>query len=94
MFTHYLESIDPEKKVERRKERVKKAKSREISNLATSPVHVNENMCLTCLEEMPQKVKDDVYLRDEGRCTFVNADGKRCEATRHLKFDHLLPFAK
>ena len=91
---HYLELIDPEKKVERRKARKEKSKSRVFNNLATSPVQVNENISPKQSRHIPQKVKDEVYLRDQGRCTFINSEGKRCEAQHHLEFDHLVPFAK
>ncbi len=35
-----------------------------------------------------------VFARDGGRCTFVSADGQRCEARRFLEIDHIQPFAK
>ncbi|MCB0338483.1 MAG: HNH endonuclease [Bdellovibrionales bacterium] len=41
-----------------------------------------------------QAIKDEVYLRDRGQCTFVSPDGKRCSSTRHLEFDHIVPKAK
>ena len=33
-------------------------------------------------------VKHQVWLRDGGRCTFVSADGRRCQARHYLQFDH------
>ncbi len=38
-------------------------------------------------------IRDQVWKRDGGRCTFVNAEGKRCEATRWLEVDHVKPWA-
>ena len=35
-----------------------------------------------------------MWRRDEGRCAFVSADGRRCGATYKLEFHHLHPFAK
>jgi hypothetical protein len=35
-----------------------------------------------------------VYQRDGGRCTFVAANGKRCEETALLQFDHVEPHAR
>jgi 5-methylcytosine-specific restriction endonuclease McrA len=43
---------------------------------------------------IPNEIKRQVYKRDEGRCTYVSPDGKRCEATSHLEYDHVRPFAK
>jgi hypothetical protein len=50
-------------------------------------------------EEAPQavarrpsaEVAREVYARDEGRCTFVAQDGRRCSAREFLEFDHIAP---
>jgi hypothetical protein len=34
-------------------------------------------------------VRREVWARDAGRCTFVAADGRRCESRFRLEFDHL-----
>jgi hypothetical protein len=38
-------------------------------------------------------VARQVYERDEGRCAFVSADGRRCSARRRLQIDHVEPHA-
>jgi 5-methylcytosine-specific restriction endonuclease McrA len=43
---------------------------------------------------IPTWMKRKVWNRDGGRCTYVSADGHRCEATKHLEFDHVVPVAK
>ncbi len=43
---------------------------------------------------IPAAVKRAVWRRDGGRCTFVSADGHRCEARSRLEFDHAEPVAK
>ncbi len=43
---------------------------------------------------IPQAVRDEVYARDGGRCTFVGKKGKRCNCTHDLEFDHIIPFAR
>ncbi len=43
---------------------------------------------------IPQPIRDKVYARDEGRCRYVDPDGKRCGETRHLHIDHIRPFAR
>jgi hypothetical protein len=42
---------------------------------------------------IPARVKRAVYVRDRGRCSFVSADGRRCDARHHLQFDHRQPWA-
>ncbi len=43
---------------------------------------------------IPAAVRRAVWERDGGRCTFVSADGHRCEARTRLEFDHVEPVAK
>jgi 5-methylcytosine-specific restriction endonuclease McrA len=43
---------------------------------------------------VPATVSRDVYTRDDGRCTFVSTDGRRCGATQFLEFDHAQPWAR
>ena len=40
------------------------------------------------------KAKHEVVARDEGRCAFVGADGKRCGGDRWLHLHHVVPVAK
>ena len=42
---------------------------------------------------IPAGVRHMVMLRDQGQCSFVSVDGKRCESHAHLEFDHVKPFA-
>jgi 5-methylcytosine-specific restriction endonuclease McrA len=39
-------------------------------------------------------VKRQVWKRDQGRCTFVSASGRRCDARRFLEYDHIEPVAR
>jgi len=43
---------------------------------------------------IPAHVRRAVWERDQRRCTFVSASGKRCEERRFLEFDHIDPFAR
>ena len=42
---------------------------------------------------IPAHVRRAVWERDQGRCTFVGATGKRCDSRRFLEFDHVEPVA-
>jgi 5-methylcytosine-specific restriction endonuclease McrA len=42
---------------------------------------------------IPDEVRDVVFRRDGGQCTFVAADGTRCQCRRGLEVDHIKPFA-
>jgi len=43
---------------------------------------------------IPAHVKRAVWERDGGQCTFVSADGHRCQAHSGLHYDHKLPAGK
>jgi hypothetical protein len=42
---------------------------------------------------IPRGVQARVWKRDEGRCTYVSPEGKRCEETAGLELDHAQPWA-
>jgi len=42
---------------------------------------------------IPVQVKKEVWSRDEGRCTFVNIEERRCDERLYLHFDHIRPFS-
>jgi len=48
----------------------------------------------TSARSVPAHVKRAVWLRDEGRCAFVSARGRRCSARALLEFDHVDPVAR
>lgn len=44
-------------------------------------------------QRIPQAVRDEVWVRDGGRCAFRTADGSRCTERAWLEYDHILPRA-
>src|SRR5690606_24215864 len=42
---------------------------------------------------IPAHVRRAVWARDEGRCAFVGANGRRCDETGFLEFHHVVPYA-
>ena len=42
---------------------------------------------------IPQQTRDEVYLRDAGRCTYVGKDGRRCKSRWNPEYDHINSFA-
>jgi len=43
---------------------------------------------------VPAAIRRTVWQRDDGRCTFVGDNGKRCEERKSLEFDHVDPIAR
>jgi 5-methylcytosine-specific restriction endonuclease McrA len=48
----------------------------------------------TSARSVPAHVKRAVWQRDDGRCAFVFARGRRCSARGRLEFDHVDPVAR
>ena len=42
---------------------------------------------------IPQHVRREVYLRDNGQCVYQSPDGKKCQEKSFLEADHVRPFA-
>ncbi len=42
---------------------------------------------------VPAHLRDEVFVRDNNRCTFVASNGRRCESTHCLQVDHIVPVA-
>jgi hypothetical protein len=80
----FLERVDPQRKQKRRKKReVKQRGSAKLPPKMTESRHI------------PAREKEKVWIRDKGRCTFVGANGKRCNSTHNIQFDHYpIPFAR
>ena len=47
----------------------------------------------TVTRHIPSEVRDQVLMRDEGRCTFVGKEGHRCAEAAHVHLDHIRPFS-
>lgn len=43
---------------------------------------------------IPMAVRQAVFRRDGGRCTFVGDTGQRCDSCHSLEFDHVVPIAR
>jgi 5-methylcytosine-specific restriction endonuclease McrA len=49
----------------------------------------------TNTRHIPADIKQAVWKRDKGKCTFVGSNGKRCNSEHNIQFDHHpVPFAR
>ncbi|TBR18313.1 HNH endonuclease [bacterium] len=83
-----LEGIDPDRRAKRREAR---------SSTASRVGAVRRAACAPAGRpagrRVPQAVKDVVWRRDAGRCTFVGPNGERCPESARLEYDHIVPWA-
>jgi 5-methylcytosine-specific restriction endonuclease McrA len=82
----FLKDHDPEKRKQRREEREQKTEAKTKSGERDSAEGASRRI--------PAATRDAVFARDRGRCTFVGSTGKRCDATRNLQIDHIIPYAR
>ena len=43
---------------------------------------------------IPASVRREVFERDEGRCAFADAEGRRCQSRWQVEFHHRFPYAR
>jgi 5-methylcytosine-specific restriction endonuclease McrA len=89
LMSEYLEKHDPDKRSARRAERAGKrgeAATHDRQARRQAPAAHRSR-------RIPPTVRDQVYARDKGRCSFIGANGKRCNSTWDLEIDHVIPFA-
>ncbi len=84
-----LERVDPERRLNRKAERIAPARGKEVSTEAAQPAGAPERS-----RRIPQAIKDAVWRRDGGRCTFIGPDGQRCPEAARLEYDHIVPWGK
>jgi 5-methylcytosine-specific restriction endonuclease McrA len=75
-----LDKKSPVRKAKRRERRLEKR------NATRSPK--NNSSTETQSRYIPKAIEEQVYIRDQGRCTFIGNNGKRCNSTHDLEFHH------
>ncbi len=43
---------------------------------------------------IPAQVRREVFERDEGRCSFVDTQGRQCQSSWQVEFHHRIPYAR
>ncbi len=99
-----LDRKDPLRKAERAQAK-EKARARSSINFSSTSENHEKNIFeaktlykqqtqITRSRYIPSKVKHQVFLRDEGRCSHVGEDGKRCPERSMLEIDHRQMFCR
>jgi 5-methylcytosine-specific restriction endonuclease McrA len=78
----FLEREDPAERHARREERKNRRQRMPEARSEEGSPHI------------PKRVRDHVFARDKGQCTYVSPNGKRCGSTRVLQVDHIHPIAR
>jgi len=104
LIDDYLDRHSPAKRIERRenKKAKTKTKTRTKTETKTKPKKTDSKTSAQSTgtqnskrsRHIPAAVRDHVFIRDQGKCTYVGSSGKRCGATRGLQIDHITPYAR
>jgi 5-methylcytosine-specific restriction endonuclease McrA len=93
---HFIEKEDPSARKERREKREDRSHAK--GGMKREPRPAGERSSGTPRPARPRHVaaavKDEVFTRDRGRCSYVGASGRRCASTRALQIDHVEPIAR
>ncbi len=108
VLAEFIERHDPAARARRREERMAKsaatdgadanrtATTRTTDSRSVDAVSLTRSTGATRPEptrHIPARIRDDVFIRDGGQCTFVAPDGHRCLEQARLEVDHVVPFA-
>ena len=86
LIDDYLEHHSPEGRNKKRAHKAKAGNSKKTQRTGRlSDQHSRH---------IPESVRDRVYQRDGGRCTYQSPDGKRCGSRHNLQVDHIQPYAQ
>jgi 5-methylcytosine-specific restriction endonuclease McrA len=86
-----LKRSDPVARREQRSRRELARTEAAQSSSSNTPVSLGDDPPRP--RQIPLRDRDEVFARDNGRCTYVGPDGRRCDATRGLQIDHIVPVA-
>jgi len=77
---YFTEREDPNARHERRE-------ARSNAKPANPPKH-------SSARAIPARVRDEVFVRDQGECRYVGPDGRRCGSRHVVQIDHIKPVAR
>ena len=96
----YLERFDPVRKAERAARREETADSVRTENKASerAPAEtvraIRSESWHSGRRPLTAQQKHAVFRRDRGRCTHVDAQGKRCDSDRYVQLHHIHPVSQ
>ena len=85
-----IERHSPKRKEQRRQKRRENPTKTEKKPRATTKSPNDREPS----RRIPSAVRDRVYVRDGGQCTYEGVNGERCGSTHGLHIDHIKPFAR
>jgi 5-methylcytosine-specific restriction endonuclease McrA len=91
LVTEFLDRRSPKARHERRE--AKKEKEVHTPNVGSEDKKGRTTNVGSSKRHIAAAVRDEVYVRDGGQCTFTGPDETRCESRKGLEVDHVIPVA-
>ena len=86
----FLEKHSPAKRAERR---ARRAAKKQDQKAGAKPARPSVQQRTAESRHIPAAVRDAVFTRDTGRCTYKGAGGVRCNSRHDVEIDHVMPYA-
>jgi len=92
LLSHQIPDGDPAKILERALDALLTETKKRKAALTKKP-QPSRRKSETKTRAIPAQTRREVFKRDEGRCTFVDAEGRPCSSTWRVEFHHRIPYA-
>ena len=93
LLSHQIPDGDPAKIVERALDALLTETKKRKAALTNRP-HRAQKKSGSKTRAIPAQARREVFERDEGRCAFVDTEGRRCSSTWQVEFHHRIPYAR
>lgn len=92
LMDEYIEHHSPVKRAERRARRAAKRKDAMERVQTKRPRKAKPGTSRS--RHIPDAIRDAVFKRDEGRCTYLGANNVRCNSAHDVEIDHIVPYSR
>jgi hypothetical protein len=93
LLSHQIPDGDPARILERALDALLIETKKKKASFTEKP-RPNRRKSETKTRAIPARTRREVFERDEGRCTFVDAEGRTCASTWQVEFHHRIPYAR
>jgi len=93
LLSHQIPDGDPAAVVERALDVLLRETKKKKAALTDKP-RVRRKNAGRRTRAIPAQIQREVFGRDEGRCAFVDGEGRRCESAWQLEFHHCVPYGR
>ncbi len=87
-FQSLLKRIDPLQKMPKKRESKTLTRQKDSNDILSIADRMKART-----RYIPMKIKQEIWRRDKGECTYVSPIGKQCQEKGFLHLDHIEPWA-